>query len=151
MRNKICNELNNSDIDKIVELCGWVDRRRDHGGVIFIDLRDHSGFLQLTFNPEESKLIFNKAEKLRNESVIQVKGILKNRPEDSINENICTGKFELNVQDIKILNEVKNNLPFPVSIHDYENTIINNRSNIGCSLLYWRVKNCIYLTISVIF
>ena len=53
MRNKICNDLNNSDIGRSVDLCGWVDRRRDHGGVIFLDLRDHSGFLQLTFNPED--------------------------------------------------------------------------------------------------
>ena len=48
MRNKICEELNKSDIGKVVDLCGWVDRRRDHGGVIFIDLRDHSGFMQIT-------------------------------------------------------------------------------------------------------
>ena len=66
MRNKICEELNNKNIDEMVELCGWVDRRRDHGGVIFIDLRDHSGFLQLTFNPVDGKEIFNKAETLRN-------------------------------------------------------------------------------------
>ena len=122
MRNKICDDLNNSDIGKIVTLCGWVDRRRDHGGVIFIDLRDHSGFLQLTFNPEDGSTLFNKAEKLRNETVIFVKGIINNRPEESINKNISTGRFELNVKELKILNEVKNNLPFPVSIHDYENT-----------------------------
>ncbi len=61
MRNKICNDLNNSDIGQSVDLCGWVDRRRDHGGVIFLDLRDHSGFLQLTFNPEDGTDLFNKA------------------------------------------------------------------------------------------
>jgi len=52
MRNKICEELNNKDIGKLVIFCGWVDRRRDHGGVIFIDLRDHSGFLQIKNNPD---------------------------------------------------------------------------------------------------
>ncbi len=122
MRNKICNELNNSDIGKQIDLCGWVDRRRDHGGVIFIDLRDHSGFLQLTFNPDDGKSLFNKAENLRNETVIQVSGILMRRPLDSINKNISTGTLELNVKNLNILNQVKNNLPFPVSIHDVENT-----------------------------
>ena len=122
MRTKICEELNNSDIGKNIDLCGWVDRRRDHGGVIFIDLRDHSGFLQLTFNPELGKDLFKKAENLKNETVIFVSGIVKERPKDSINENISTGRLELNVKEIKILNEIKNNLPFPVSIHDYENT-----------------------------
>ena len=122
MRNKICNDLNNSDIGQSVDLCGWVDRRRDHGGVIFLDLRDHSGFLQLTFNPEDGTDLFNTAEKLRNETVIFVRGVINKRPEESINKNICTGSLELNVKELKILNEVKNNLPFPVSIHDYENT-----------------------------
>ena len=122
MRNKICNDLNNSDIGQSVDLCGWVDRRRDHGGVIFLDLRDHSGFLQLTFNPEDGTDLFNTAEKLRNETVIFVRGVINKRPEESINSNISTGSLELNVKELKILNEVKNNLPFPVSIHDYENT-----------------------------
>ena len=122
MRNKICNDLNNSDIGRSVDLCGWVDRRRDHGGVIFLDLRDHSGFLQLTFNPEDGTDLFNTAEKLRNETVIFVRGVINKRPEESINNNISTGSLELNVKELKILNEVKNNLPFPVSIHDYENT-----------------------------
>ncbi len=122
MRNKLCNDLNNSDIGRSVDLCGWVDRRRDHGGVIFLDLRDHSGFLQLTFNPEDGTDLFNSAEKLRNETVIFVRGIINKRPEESINSNISTGNLELNVKELNILNEVKNNLPFPVSIHDYENT-----------------------------
>ena len=122
MRNKLCNDLNNSDIGRSVDLCGWVDRRRDHGGVIFLDLRDHSGFLQLTFNPEDGTDLFNTAEKLRNETVIFVRGVINKRPEESINNNISTGSLELNVKELKILNEVKNNLPFPVSIHDYENT-----------------------------
>ena len=122
MRNKICDELNNSDVGKNVDLCGWVDRRRDHGGVIFIDLRDHSGFLQLTFNPDDGKSLFHKAENLRNETVIQVSGKLIKRPIDSINKNISTGEFELNVKELKILNQVKKNLPFAVSVHDVENT-----------------------------
>ena len=122
MRNKICEELNTSDIGKSVDLCGWVDRRRDHGGVIFIDLRDHSGFLQLTFNPEDGETIFKRAESLRNETVIRVSGIVNKRPIESINPNLSTGKLELNVKELIILNQIKGNLPFPVSIHDYENT-----------------------------
>ena len=122
MRNTICEDLNISDIGKDVSLSGWVDRRRDHGGVIFIDLRDHSGYLQLTFNPEDGNKLFKKAENLRNETVISVTGIITERPTESINENIPTGKIELNVKELKILNEVKNNLPFPVSIYDDENT-----------------------------
>ena len=122
MRNKICEELNNSDIGKLVNLCGWVDRRRDHGGVIFIDLRDHSGFLQITINPDDGADLFKQAETLRNETVIMVSGIINERPKDSINTNLSTGELELKVKDLQILNQIKNNLPFPVSIHDYENT-----------------------------
>ena len=122
MRNKICKELNNTDIGKLVNLCGWVDRRRDHGGVIFIDLRDHSGFLQVTINPDDGADLFKQAETLRNETVIMVSGIINERPKDSINTNLSTGELELKVKDLQILNQIKNNLPFPVSIHDYENT-----------------------------
>jgi len=122
MRNKICKELNNTDIGKLVNLCGWVDRRRDHGGVIFIDLRDHSGFLQITINPDDGADLFKQAETLRNETVIMVSGIINQRPKDSINKNLSTGELELKVKDLQILNQIKKNLPFPVSIHDYENT-----------------------------
>ena len=122
MRNKICEELNNSDIGKLVNLCGWVDRRRDHGGVIFIDLRDCSGFLQITINPDDGARLFKQAESLRNETVIMVSGIINERPKDSINKNLNTGELELKVKDLQILNQIKKNLPFPVSIHDYENT-----------------------------
>ena len=122
MRNKICEELNNSDIGKLVNLSGWVDRRRDHGGVIFIDLRDHSGFLQITINPDDGANLFKKAESIRNETVIMVSGIINQRPKDSINKNLSTGELELKVKDLKILNQVKNNLPFPISVYDYENT-----------------------------
>ncbi len=122
MRNKICEELNNTDIGKLVDLCGWVDRRRDHGGVIFIDLRDHSGVLQITINPDDGADLFKQAENLRNETVIMVSGIINERPKDSINANLNTGELELKVKDLQILNQIKKNLPFPVSIHDYENT-----------------------------
>ena len=117
MRNKICEELNKSDIGKVVNLCGWVDRRRDHGGVIFIDLRDHSGFMQITINPEDGETLFKQAEILRNETVIMVNGIVNERPKDSINKNILTGELELKVKNLHILNEIKNNLPFSSDIN----------------------------------
>ena len=122
MRTKICSELDNSDIGEKIDLCGWVDRRRDHGGVLFIDLRDHSGFLQLTFNPENDKQLFYQAEKLRNETVIHVSGIISQRPIESVNKNISTGNLELTVTNLEILNQIKTNLPFPISSYDLENT-----------------------------
>ena len=122
MRNTTCEELDNSDIGKSVDLCGWVDRRRDHGGVIFIDLRDHSGLLQITINPDDGANLFKQAETLRNETVIMISGIITARPKNSINQNLSTGEIELKVKNLEILNQIKNNLPFPVSIHDYENT-----------------------------
>ena len=85
-------------------------------------MRDHSGFLQITINPEDGATLFKQAEILRNETVIMVNGIVNERPKDSVNKNIFTGELELKVKDLQILNQIKNNLPFPVSVHDYENT-----------------------------
>ncbi len=107
MRNKICEELNNTDIGKLVNLCGWVDRRRDHGGVIFIDLRDHSGFLQITINPDDGADLFKQAETLRNETVIMVSGIINERPKDSINTNLSTGELELKLKICKFSTKLK--------------------------------------------
>ena len=108
MRNKICKELNNTDIGKLVNLCGWVDRRRDHGGVIFIDLRDHSGFLQITINPDDGANLFKQAETLRNETVIMVSGI------KSIRSHY---KFNLRNKKLEILpKNHKNKLTFVLSL-----------------------------------
>ena len=78
--------------------------------------------MQITINPEDGVTLFKKAEILRNETVIMVNGIVNERPKDSVNKNIVTGELELKVKDLQILNPIKNNLPFPVSVHDYENT-----------------------------
>ncbi len=120
MRNKTCGELRASAIGANVQLCGWVDRRRDHGGVIFIDLRDRSGTIQITVDPDQGQNLFRIAESLRNETVLQINGLVRARPEEAINTKIPTGEVEVLAENIKILNAVTSTLPFSVSIHDEE-------------------------------
>jgi len=120
MRDKTCGELRASAIGANVQLCGWVDRRRDHGGVIFIDLRDRSGTIQITVDPDQGKDLFSIAESLRNETVLQINGLVRARPEEAINTKIPTGEVEVLAENIKILNAVTSTLPFSVSIHDEE-------------------------------
>ncbi len=120
MRNKTCGELRASAIGANVQLCGWVDRRRDHGGVIFIDLRDRSGTIQITVDPDQGQNLFSIAESLRNETVLQINGLVRERPDEAINTKIPTGEIEVLAKNIKILNAITNTLPFSVSIHDEE-------------------------------
>ena len=120
MRSNNCGELRSKDIGKEVQLCGWVDRRRDHGGVIFIDLRDRNGSIQITVDPAQGKELFNTAESLRNETVLQIEGIIRERPHEAKNEKIKTGKIEVLAKSINILNKVNMTLPFSVSVHDEE-------------------------------
>ena len=122
MRSNGCGDLREQNIDEQVELCGWVDRRRDHGGVIFIDLRDRSGTVQITVDPDLGAEAFAVAEHLRSETVLQVSGKVRARPADSLNEKLATGAVEVLASGIRVLNSVKGNLPFPVSVHDEENT-----------------------------
>ena len=121
MRSKGCGELRNQEITSKVTLCGWVDRCRDHGGVIFIDLRDRTGTIQITVDPDEGEELFAKAETLKNETVLQVVGTVRKRPAESINEKIDTGKIEVLAKVLNVLNPVRTNLPFAVSVHDDEN------------------------------
>ena len=122
MRSNGCGDLRKQHIDKQVQLCGWVDRRRDHGGVIFIDLRDRSGTVQITVDPDLGAEAFAVAEHLRSETVLQVEGKVRGRPAESLNEKLATGAVEVLASSITVLNSVKGNLPFPVSVHDEENT-----------------------------
>ena len=122
MRSNGCGDLRTEQIDEQVKLCGWVDRRRDHGGVIFIDLRDRSGTVQITVDPDLGAEAFAVAEHLRSETVLQVSGTVRARPGESLNERLATGAVEVLARTITVLNGVKGNLPFPVSIHDEENT-----------------------------
>ena len=122
MRSNGCGDLRKDSIDAVVQLCGWVDRRRDHGGVIFIDLRDRSGTVQITVDPDLGAEAFAVAEHLRSETVLQVHGKVRARPAESLNDKLATGAIEVLASDIVVLNKVTGTLPFPVSVHDEENT-----------------------------
>jgi len=106
-RTYYCGEITEQAIGEKVTLKGWVQRRRDLGGLIFIDLRDRSGIVQIVFNPEESKEALEIAETVRNEYVLGVEGIVVARDEATINNNIPTGKIEIKVSDLNIINEAK--------------------------------------------
>jgi aspartyl-tRNA synthetase len=95
--------LNSAHIDQEVTVCGWVNRRRDHGGVIFVDLRDREGLLQVVFDPDDPAM-FADAERLRNEFVIRVRGRVRTRPEGTVNPNMPTGEIELLSLQLEILN-----------------------------------------------
>ena len=103
VRTGYCEEVGTKTIGESVTVAGWVHRRRDHGGVIFVDLRDTSGLLQLVFNPEDKEL-FQQAEKIRNEFVISVSGLVRDRPEGTINSEMPTGAIEILVNDMSVLN-----------------------------------------------
>ena len=106
MRSYYCGELNESHVDEVVTLHGWVHRRRDHGGVIFLDLRDREGIAQVVFDPDTVES-FATAEGVRNEFVLEVKGKVRLRPEGTINPEMSTGKIEVLGKEISILNAAK--------------------------------------------
>ncbi|MGA0200222.1 MAG: aspartate--tRNA ligase, partial [Prochlorotrichaceae cyanobacterium] len=120
MRSYYCGQLRASHVDETVTLCGWVDRRRDHGGVIFIDLRDRSGTVQIVSDPERTPDSCHNAEQLRNEYVVQVTGRVSLRPVESLNPKLPTGEIEIYADRIEILNAVHRQLPFQVSSADTE-------------------------------
>ncbi|HDI52314.1 MAG TPA: aspartate--tRNA ligase, partial [Bacteroidetes bacterium] len=106
-RSHTCGELRISDIGKDVILMGWVDRRRDHGGLIFIDLRDRYGKTQLVFNPEVNATAHHKARNLKPEYVLAARGTVEKRPPDSQNPKLSTGEIEVAVAELRILNAAK--------------------------------------------
>jgi aspartyl-tRNA synthetase len=114
-RDKGCGDIRESDIGKTLSLCGWVFRRRDHGGLIFIDLRDRSGILQVVFSPEVSVNAHVLAHDLRSEYVISVSGEIRNRPEGTLNPGIPTGMAEMYVSRLEVLNASS---PLPFTIED---------------------------------
>ena len=115
-----CGALTAADVGRAVELNGWVHRRRDHGGLIFIDLRDWTGLTQLVFNPatnDTQSAVFRQAEELRSEFVVGVRGIVQKRPAGTENPKLATGEIEVAVESIRVENESKTP-PFVVASDD---------------------------------
>ncbi|HEX5787439.1 MAG TPA: aspartate--tRNA ligase, partial [Woeseiaceae bacterium] len=103
MRSHYCGEVDRSLVGKEVTVCGWVHRRRDHGGVIFIDLRDREGLLQIVFDPDRPA-VFAEAERLRGEYVVAVTGRVRERPAGTVNENLASGHVEVLAHELEVLN-----------------------------------------------
>jgi len=104
MRTHYCGQVDESQIGEEISVCGWVHRRRDHGGVIFVDLRDREGLLQVVFDPDRAE-IFAEAERIRGEFVLAVKGKVRQRPEGTINPNMKTGQVEVLAHELVTLND----------------------------------------------
>jgi aspartyl-tRNA synthetase len=103
MRTHYCGELDQENIGQEISVCGWVNRRRDHGGVIFVDLRDKKGVLQIVVDPDD-KVLFNTAESVRNEFVLKITGLVRARPEGTTNKDMPTGEIEVLALGLEILN-----------------------------------------------
>ena len=103
-RSHLCGEIGNDSVGQEVVLAGWVNRRRDHGGVIFVDLRDRTGIVQVVFKPEVQQAAHERAGLLRNEYVLMVRGVLENRADDAINDKMKSGRVEVNVAELRLLN-----------------------------------------------
>lgn len=106
MRSHYCGDINETHLDQEVEICGWVHRRRDHGGVIFIDLRDREGIVQVVYDPDRADS-FAIAESVRSEYVLKLRGRVRARPEGTINAKMKTGQVELLGLSLEVLNESK--------------------------------------------
>jgi aspartyl-tRNA synthetase len=104
MRTHYCGSINETHIDETITLCGWVDRRRDHGGVIFLDMRDREGIVQVVFDPDTEEH-FALADKVRSEYVLKITGRVRARTPETINPNMATGKVEVLGKTLEILNE----------------------------------------------
>lgn len=112
MRTHKCGELNTQQLGETVSICGWVHRRRDHGGVIFIDLRDRAGLVQVVVDPDVAET-FATAESVRSEYVLQITGLVRDRPAGTVNANMHSGEIEMLAKNIVVLNESETP-PFPV-------------------------------------
>jgi aspartyl-tRNA synthetase len=115
MRTHYCGQVGESLVGEVVTAAGWAHRRRDHGGVIFVDLRDREGLLQIVFNPDTPE-VFAQAERVRNEFVLKVTGTVRLRPPGTMNPNLRSGKVELVCQSLEILNRSE---PLPFQLDEY--------------------------------
>ncbi len=125
MRSHYCGQVNEKLVGQEVTVAGWVHRRRDHGGVIFVDLRDREGLLQIVFDPD-NQAQFAEAEKLRNEFVVQVRGLVRERPAGTANANLASGKIELLARELVTLNRSEP-LPFQLDEHVSEEVRLKYR------------------------
>ena len=112
-RSTYCGDLRATHAGETVTVMGWVHTRRDHGGLIFVDLRDRSGILQLVFNPEESQAAFELAQELRSEYVVAVRGRVGRRPAETLNPNLATGEIEVMAAEARLLSRARS-IPFPI-------------------------------------
>jgi aspartyl-tRNA synthetase len=128
MRSHLCGQMRDSHIGEEVSLCGWVHRRRDHGGVIFLDVRDYTGIIQVVFDPDTVDA-FTLADQVRNEFVIQVKGKVRARDDEAVNLKMGTGKIEVLGLELNILNKAETP-PFQLDEHSSagEDVRLRNRS-----------------------
>jgi aspartyl-tRNA synthetase len=125
MRSHYCGQISEAELDAQVTVCGWVNNRRDHGGVIFIDLRDRSGIVQVVIDPDTAES-FAIAERVRGEYVLKASGRIRYRPEGTENPDMVTGKIELLVKDLEVLN-VAATPPFQLDEHVHEDTRLKFR------------------------
>ena len=125
MRSYYAGHVSEALTGQEVTVAGWVHRRRDHGGVIFVDLRDREGLLQVVFDPDDPQL-FSEAERLRSEFVIQVKGLVRDRPAGTVNTNLASGKVELLARQLTVLNRSEP-LPFQLDEQVGEETRLRYR------------------------
>jgi len=125
MRSHYCGQVNEKLVGQEVTVAGWVHRRRDHGGVIFVDLRDRDGLLQIVFDPD-NQAQFSEAEKLRNEFVVKIRGLVRERPAGTANANLGSGKVELLARELVTLNRSEP-LPFQLDEHVSEEVRLKYR------------------------
>ena len=128
MKSHYCGEITSSNLNEKVTICGWIHRRRDHGGVIFLDVRDIKGICQAVVNPD-NKESFQLAESIRNEFVVQIEGVVRNRLDGTINKNMHTGEIEIEVANINILS--KANTPvFPIDEYQEVNEDVRLKNRV---------------------
>ena len=130
-----CGALREEEIGKEVVLMGWVARRRDHGGVIFVDLRDREGLTQVVFNPQHNVEVHRKAEAIRTEYVLAVRGKVQSRPPDMINPRLATGAIEVMAEELRILNTSKTP-PFQISVGPEGNGTVETSEDIRLKYRY---------------
>ena len=128
MKSHYCGEITSSNLEEEITICGWIHRRRDHGGVIFLDVRDIKGICQAVVNPDNEKS-FKLAESIRNEYVVQIKGNVRNRLDGTINKNMHTGEIEIEVIDLIILSKASTPV-FPIDEYQEVNEDVRLKNRV---------------------